>query len=488
MNKLTTILLAASCLGIISCSDPEIQVSRELGQDIAIAPDYKDVTIPSNIAPLNFQTELENGGLLISDGTTTLSVHAKDKVFHIPMKEWKALLAANKGKDLTFTVCQQNGNTWEAYKPFQMHIAPDDADPYIAYRLLISCYGQWNQMGIYQRDISTYEQTPIYENRLTEYNCVNCHTFNQQDPSTLLFHMRAKAAGTLLLQDGKMEKLNTKTDSTMSALVYPYWHPSGNYIAASTNITVQTWFYNHPNTLEVFDTNSDVVVYDVKKHEIFSNLCLKNDSVMESFPTFSPDGKSLFYLSAPRIKLPEKFKDWKFSLCRVDFDAEKRQLGTQVDTLFSAEKTGKSVSFPRISPDGKLMVIGVQEYGDFSAWHKDCDLYAYRFSDGTLYPLTAANSPESESYHSWSSNSRWMVFSSRRRDGLTTRLYMTYIDQDGVAHKAFLLPQEDPERYYDEMMEAYNLPEFIKGPVELDAHKAATLMKNSAGVDVTYSK
>ena len=472
---------------LTACGEADIQIAKTTQEEVAIAPDYKDVTIPQNIAPLNFQTDLKgNTGLVITDGQTQISVHAQDGVFHIPMAKWHEMLEKNAGKDITFTVCQEKNGQWEGFKPFQMHVAPEPADPYIAYRLLISCYGQWNEMGIYQRDLSTYDQTAIFENRLTEYNCINCHTFNQQSPNSMLLHMRAKAAGTLLMQDGKLEKLNTATDSTMSALVYPYWHPSGDYIAASTNITLQTWFFNHPNTIEVFDTNSDVVVYDVKKHEIFSNLCLKNDSVFESFPTFSPDGKSLYYLSTPMRQMPEGFKDWKFSLCRIDFDAEHRKLGEKADTLFNANTTGKSVSFPRISPDGKLMVIGIQEYGDFSAWHKDCDLYALRLSDGKLYPLTEANSTESESYHSWSSNSRWMIFSRRRGDGLTTRLYMTYIDANGKAHKAFLLPQDNPVDYYEKMMEAYNLPEFITGPVKLDAHEAATLMKNSEGIQVTY--
>lgn len=209
---------------------------------------------------------------------------------------------------------------------------------------------------------------------------------------------------------------------------------------------------------------------------------------MESFPTFSPDGKSLYYLSTPMRKMPEDFKNWKFSLCRIDFDPATRKLGEKVDTIYNANTTGKSVSFPKISPDGKLIVFGLQEFGNFSAWHKDCDLYAYRIADGKIYPLTEANSDESESYHSWSSNNRWMVFSSRREDGLNTRLYMTYIDKDGKAHKAFLLPQDDPVKYYAELMEAYNLPEFVSGKVELSQYEVASLMKNTEAKKVTYSK
>ena len=477
-------------LALTACGKGDITVSGQLGEEVTITPDYKDVTIPPNIAPLNFQTEIKEATCLIIEDEqgNSFQVHAKEGLFIIPVGPWKALLQENKGKSLTLTVCKEEGDKWKAYNPFNMHVAEEEADPYIAYRLLVSCYGQWNQMGIYQRNISNYDQTPIYENNLTDYNCINCHSFPNQDPTKLFFHMRAKNAGTVLIQDGNVQKLNTATPETMSALVYPYWHPSGHFITTSVNKTFQSFFYHHENTLEVYDTDSDVVIYDVERQEIFSSPALKADSVFESFPTFSPDGHSLYFLTARAKQMPVEYKDLRYSLCRIDFDPETRTLGQQVDTIFNAEKEKMSVSFPRISPDGRFLVFGMQEFGNFSAWHKDCDLYCLRLNDGEIYPLTATNSDESESYHSWSSNSRWMVFSSRRMDGLFTRTYFTYIDKDGVAHKPFLLPQKNPVEYYDDLLLAYNLPEFIKDKVVINPHKIATVMRNTEGVNVTYRK
>jgi len=486
IRKVAVLLFLSLCLA--ACGKGDITVSGQVGQEVEINPDYKDVTIPPNIAPLNFQTELEGAScLLIEDEQGNgFQVHAKDGLFDIPLKPWKKLVKANVGKDLTLTVCEEQGGVWKAYNSFAVHVAPEEADPYVAYRMLVSCYGQWNRMGIYQRDISSFEQTSIYENSLTDYNCINCHSFPNQDPTQLFFHMRAKSPGTVLMQNGKITKLNTGTSQTMSALVYPYWHPSGKFLTTSVNKTFQSFFYHHENTLEVYDTDSDVVVYDIERQEIFSNEALKADSVFESFPTFSPDGQSLYYLTAKAKEMPAHYKDLRYSLCRVDFDPETRTIGLQADTLFNAEKEKMSVSFPRISPDGKFLVFGLQEFGNFSAWHKDCDLYCLRLDNGEMYPLDKANSEESESYHSWSSNSRWMVFSSRRMDGLFTRLYFTYIDANGVAHKPFLLPQKNPVQYYNELLLAYNLPEFIKGKVEVNPHEIATVMRNTEGTTLTY--
>jgi hypothetical protein len=100
--------------------------------------------------------------------------------------------------------------------------------------------------------------------------------------------------------------------------------------------------------------------------------------------------------------------------------------------------------------------------------------------------MAAANSDNVESYHSWSHDSRWMVFSSRRLDGLYTRLYITHIDEQGKVSKPFLLPQKDPKRYYADLMFSYNIPEFITGPVSFNRHRIASMMRNNPGIDVTF--
>lgn len=173
-----------------------------------------------------------------------------------------------------------------------------------------------------------------------------------------------------------------------------------------------------------------------------------------------------------------------YSLCRIDFDPGTRSFGHNVDTLYNGQSNKKSVSFSRISPDGKYLAFTLQEYGGFGVWHRDADLYMIRLSDGMIYPLTEANSDVGESYHSWSSNSRWLVFSSRRLDQLYTRPFFTYIDEAGVAHKPFLLPQKNPVKYYKDLLWTYNLPEFMPKEVRLNLHEVMETMRNTKGVNV----
>ena len=90
-----------------------------------------------------------------------------------------------------------------------------------------------------------------------------------------------------------------------------------------------------------------------------------------------------------------------------------------MDTLYNAREAGRSVKFPRVSPDGKRLLYTVSDYGNFSIWHKDADLHMLDLSTGAIDSLPEVNSPDVESYHSWSGNSRWFVFSSRRGDGFS---------------------------------------------------------------------
>ena len=106
-------------------------------------------------------------------------------------------------------------------------------------------------------------------------------------------------------------------------------------------------------------------------------------------------------------------------------------------------------------------------------------------ADGSIRPMDEINSADTESYHSWSSNGRWVIFSSRRDDGGYTRPFIAHIDADGRGSKPFELPQADPD-YHRQFMKSYNIPEFMKGPVDVKPQDFARLLKNSNGDAVKY--
>ena len=76
------------------------------------------------------------------------------------------------------------------------------------------------------------------------------------------------------------------------------------------------------------------------------------------------------------------------------------------------------------------------------------------------------NSTDVESYHSWSSNGKWIIFSSRRLDGLYTRFFIAHLNKNGKFSKPFLLPQKDPDEN-NLRMKSFNIPEFIKDKITI---------------------
>lgn len=470
---------------LVACR-PEI--SGDIAQCPEIFPDYKEVTIPRNIAPMNFQVISPEGNAWMAEVTAageTVSIRCGSGLVSFGKGQWEKLLSASD--ELNVRIYEKRGAKWMAYQSFKMYVTEDEIDPYLAYRLITPGYSIWREMSICQRDLESFRERRIYSNTQGKGNCVNCHSFCDRDPDQMLFHMRSELAGTYIFRNGQKEKLDTKTDQTISSLVYPYWHASGQYVAFSVNKTNQVLHSTDPNRIEVFDEASDVVVYDIRNHQIVTadNICSK--AAFETFPTFSPDGRSLYFCSAKAVEpMPEGYKEVRYSLCRVDFDPSDCSFGQRTDTLYNAAVHGGSVSYPRISPDGKFLAFTLSGYGNFSIWHKDADIYCIDLLSGNTSQMTALNSGDVESYHSWSGNSRWMVVSSRRGDGLYTRPYISYVDEDGQAHKPFLLPQKNPKKYYDSQMFSYNIPEFIEGEIDLTGRQIADFASEADKVQVIY--
>ena len=446
-------------------------------------PDYQGVTIPYNIAPLNFRIDVpaekcyakiegSEQGVFEYYGTNTICFKSKD---------WERLTRANKGKAFFVTITTKEGDEWTKWAPFSVYISDQAIDSHLVYRLIEPGYEKWHIVGIYQRNLESFDEQPIIRNDMTGYNCMNCHSFCMQNPDRMLFHQRALHAGTYLLKDGHIEKLDTKTERTISALVYPTWHPSGRYVAFSTNDTKQDFHLSDANRVEVFDNRSDVVVYDVEKHEIVTAPHLSSEENMETFPAFSPDGRRLYFCSAPACRMPESYREIRYNLQSIAFDPEKRSFGQEIDTLYNANKEGRSAKFPRVSPDGRFLMYTVSDYGNFAIWHKDADLRLLDMLTGKTDSLLQVNSNDVESYHSWSSNSRWFVFSSRRNDGLYTRPYICYLGANGVPGKPFLLPQKEMD-YYERSLFSFNIPELIRGKIKVDTYKLIDISKYGEAV------
>jgi hypothetical protein len=474
--KRTHVIIMALGLLAAACSRT-VTPNRQVQSQPDIFPDYADVTIPCNIAPMNFQlngADSTDTQLLIAGDQTSFQVKGTKGDFDIPIRKWKQLLNEQRGKDITFTVCYKDGQEWVSYKPFKMHVVNDSIDPWLAYRLIPPGYGIWNAMGIYQRCLEDFTQKPIMENRLTEYNCMNCHCFQNGNPRKMSLHIRGRHGGTVICEDQNVSKITPQMPEGMKGIAYAHWHPTHDLIAYASDRVAQSFYANHRNRIEVYDTRSDVVVYDMKTGIAHTAPCMSDPGVWETFPAFSADGKSIYWMAADTVPTPYPihYHDAHFSIVRTDFNPDNCTFGEKADTILNAGTT-TSFSYPRESPNGRWMVYNKYDYGYFPLNHQEGDLYIRDMKTGESREMTEVNTDHAEGYHTWSRNSHWLVYSSRRMDGLFVRAYFTYVDDNGRCGKPFVMPQQRPKHYYDNQFNSYNIPEFITGEVKFSAHKIA---------------
>lgn len=497
MKRRNIILTLLSVMVFTACHNAQIPDNYAKSPKApVIYPDYNGVTVPVNIAPLSFELMDGADNMVARYSFGGREIVCGDGIKAEPdIDEWKQLTAMAKGKAIKVEVYGERDGKWTLYKPFQINVSTDSIDPYISYRLISPGYVTYEELTINQRCLENYDESVVYDNMLcsTEKNgqCINCHNYQNYNPQRLQFHARQNHGGTMIAYDGKLTKVNMKNDSTISAGVYPSWHPRLKLIAYSTNITEQSFHTKDINKIEVVDTKSDVIVYDIDRNEVIPVAC--DSSEMEVFPCWSPDGQWLYYSDAHYVYNDslEKNEDViinaykiKYNIMRRHFDERTRSFGDP-ELVFDAAGMDKSATLPRVSPDGRFLLFGLGGYGCFHVWHRDADLWLQDLKTRKAWPLKAANSPLAESYHEWSSNGRWIVFSSRRTDGNYTRPFIAHIDKNGQASKAFELPQRDPD-YHRQLLKSYNVTVFMRGPVTIKPQEFAKALKNDDVKPATY--
>ncbi len=469
MKHLT--LLLSVVIAVASCtSRPDHPVESDSLP--TIVPDYVGVVIPDGIAPLNFYMADDSVDLMdvTVEGARGGSLHVNGDYADFDIDEWHALTRQNRGDSLIVTVCARRDGQWTKYRPFAIYVSNDSLGEWgVTYRLIPPGYEAWGHMGIYQRHLATFEQTPVVDNNGIGGQCVNCHTPNRTSPQQYTFHVRGPQGATVISKDGNVEVLKPRNDALGGGMVYPYWHPSGRYIAYSTNQTHQNFHQRRDRRVEVYDDHADIILYNTERHEIMLDSTLAKREMLENYPAFSPDGRTLFYCVAQRVdSVWKNYQEIRYDICRIAFDPATASFAGQPDTLVHARQMGKSANMPRVSYDGRYLLYTLCDYGCFPVWHPESDLWMMDLQSGEQFPLAAANSSDADSFHNWSLNSRWIVFTTRRDDGLYTSLYIAHVNADGHADKAFRLPQRNPKEYDAEVVCSFNTPDFTSQPVSTD--------------------
>lgn len=479
--------IIASLLMLMACT-PRVKNPVLMDEYPRIYPDYTEVTIPVDIAPLNFNMEDEEVDAVdvTAIGTVAGEITARGRFADFDIDEWHKLTEQNKGGSILVTVCARKDGQWKQYKEFPIFVSESDLNDWgLTYRRIPPGFEVGGNIGMYQRDLHSFDEFAMMTETATPERCMNCHTANRADPSRITMQVRHEKGGTLVQRDGKQEWLNTKTDSTKAACSYAYWHPDGDYIAFSAAAVGQNFFVGTYKHIEVYHRWGNVVLLDTRTHELVTDERLMTTDWVEIFPAFSADGKTLYYSTSKVCELPAEFEKVKCSIVSMPFDVETGKFGEPVDTLLNGPDNGMSYVLARPSYDGKWLMYVRCGWSNFPIQQRDADLWIMDLQTKESKCLDIVNSNESDTYPNWSSNSRWFVFASKREDTMYTRLYLSSIDNEGNATKPFLLPQRNPRKYYDAMFDAYNVPDFTTVKVDFDIHEAQRQMFSDERINVT---
>jgi hypothetical protein len=487
---------------LYSCRGRKVTIKQSsfIDRPARVQPDFAGSVIPPNIAPLNFVIQQDGAGYFVrihSEKGSPIEIFSRKSTIVIPKRAWHKLLNSNRGRQLNMDVYVESraGTSsskgenvrWSRFQDFTAEIANEDIDTFLVYRRIRPGHVTWRNMGIYQRDLSSFDESTILNNGYFKHGCVNCHTFCGNRADKVLIGIRSAVYGSsaLLIEGDKVKKIGTKFG-------YTSWHPSGKIAVFSVNKVRQLFHSAASEVRDVLDFDSLISYYMVESESVKTAPILTKKDRLETYPTWSADGRYLYFCSAPltwsdKNTVPESYEQIKYDLVRTSYDIDSDRWGP-LETVLSVEETGLSILLPRISPDGRWLLFCMCDYGCFPVYRQSSDLYmmdleAAKRTGQYEYSRLDINSRASESWHSWSSNSRWIVFSSKKDSGVFTRIYIAYVDKNGKVHKPIRLPQKYPA-YYDSCLWTYNVPELITEPVRITKEKLGRIVRGSEKIPI----
>jgi hypothetical protein len=457
-----------------------------LDRPARIEPDYAGLTIPPNIAPLNFAIQEPGSQFrlrLRGKGGPPIELVSGSPKFIIPERPWRALLLANQGAEIYADLWSRNADRrWQRFLALTNRVAPETLDPVLIYRKIRPAHSTWSIMGIYQRNLETFDETPILENRRFGGDCCHCHALraNSPDAATLLIRSKTYGNSLLIIDHGSAQALQ-------GTLGFTAWNPQGTVLAASVSQPRLMLHTARNDMRDITELKAWIGCFERASNVVRQIPGLADETRLTTFPCWTPDGRYLYYCSAPNpwtnlaAATATSHTTAKYDLMRIAYDLHRDAWGAP-ELLLSARETGFSIAQPRISPDGRWLFFCAVPYGCWPTYDTRSDLYGLDLQAGNASGKFSCrklelNSDACESWLSWSANSRWVVFSSKRLSPLLNRPFLSYVSPDGSCTKPFVVPQRDPA-FYENLLRTYTMPTLATGPVTVPQRDLVAAVKN----------
>ncbi|MBU0763029.1 MAG: hypothetical protein KKD39_08390 [Candidatus Altiarchaeota archaeon] len=430
---------------------------RELDGEVQVTLPQDGASFPENLAPPEFEwvgdADIWLLKFIIPDENIT--VLTRKNSFRPSSELWSRIKASSKNRYIDTYLYGQK-DSWLGGKSFRFRISESPADGYIVYRMAGYPFNFATQKPpIYFRDISADKAELFFE---TTSFCFSCHSF-AKDSSKMIYSTRrdteeGRIYGVdIIYADGSEYYELIKNDSGspwVKGSMIGSWMPDHKTVLLEINAIPKSIEYTSDRTAELYYGDvGDIGVYDVSSKKLWSLNGADKEGLREYFPEPTPDGKFVSFAIQP-ISEENSSINVDSDIYIIPFNDGK---GGIARPFHGASEKGVREYFQRFSPDGKWMTFNRVE-GEGDVFLELSDIYIIPSSGGKAKRLEC-NSDNMDSLASWSTNSRWIVFTSRRYKN-ESRLYMAEIDEDGRAYPAVKVPgQEIGERL------AYHQPYFV---------------------------
>jgi len=496
LRKIVTLLLIS--ISLVSCNNTRVKnVCKELIYQ-KIAPKGISIEYPkkNTLFPIDFQsptfvwhdssTNNSNWYACISDtfGNIILNEFVKETGWKTDSSEWEHLKRDYISKPLLFSVIgynKKNNIISGCTQSFKISKDSVGADIFFRAVTLPFSYAVHNVNTIewYMGNVSGGAPSKMLDNMPV---CANCHSFSKNGPTLAMDVDYGNDKGSYAIALAK-DTSNLKPENIISWSNFKAEEgdptfgllsqisPSGKYILSTVkDLSVFVAVDDNLAYSQLFFPIKGIIgIYDRETNTFAELQGANNPKYVQSNPIWSPDNKKVLFARTTsyinekvkkygnallNINDVQEFKtgnkQFKFDIYSVDFNEGK---GGTAQSLKNASFNEKSNYFPKYSPDGKWIVFCQAD--NFMLLQPDSKLYIMN-ADGTNNRMMNCNMGNMNSWHSWSPNGHWLVFSSKEQS-LYTRLYLTHIDEHGNDSPPILLEN----LVFDKR--AANIPEFFPG-------------------------